>query len=470
MLGSRFAFGASAMAFLAACGGSSDSEPTSGAGGAGSVASSSHAGTGSGTTTTTTTSSTSATGSGGAGAATSTSSTSASAGSAGGGTSSSSGGTGGAAPFSIAVPQVASLGGKVLTAPKVQLIAYASDSFGPEVDAFITEFGTTSDWSVQTSEYGVGAFTKLPLITIAGTPPTSLDDETDGSPFEKTLAANITGASPAWGAADPETIYMFLLPQGTNILSAGSCCTDFLGYHYEATAGSVKVPYAVACHCKAEQGDPLTPIEYVTSTVSHELVESATDPFSNADPAFAQADDADAIWTIATGGEAADMCEYNADSVYTPAGSTYAIQRSWSNAAAKAGKDPCVPVPPGDSYFNAYASYDDSITLKYYGQSMPTKGVSIASGATKTISVTLRSEDPSAPEWQVQAWDLNEYLGGSKNTTVSLDKTTGKNGDVLQLTIKVNGYNNSWGGAGVVLESTSADGQQDNLTIFAVGK
>jgi hypothetical protein len=459
MLFSRTALGCGAILLLAGCGGSGDVKSSSSAGATTSSGSTS-AGAGGAATTSTT-----STGMGGASTTgtTSTGTTGTTS------TSTGTGGQGGAVPAVPVQPQVVDLGGPVIVAAKIQLIAYTEDPMVPAVEGFITEFGATTEWAAQTSEYGVGPFTQLPAILIPGTPPTTLDDNAEvDSPFQETLATNVSGANPVWGAEEGSTIYVFLLPAGTNISSFGSCCVDFLGYHFEAAigGGNLSAPYGVICDCGVVQGIPLTATQWVTTTVSHEMVESATDPYAHSNPAYVQSDDDDAIWTIATGGEIADMCEYNTDSNYTPPGSTYMLQRSWSNAAAKAGTDPCVPVPDNGPYFNAYAILSDPITLQYGGP-WDTRGVSIAVGESKTIPVVLHSQGPTAGPWTIKAWDMEDYLTGTGNTTVSLDKDTGSDGDVLQLTIKVNSYDSNFGGAGFILES-DLNGQ-DNLTMGAIG-
>jgi hypothetical protein len=461
MLFSRSVFGCGSilLLLLAACGSSGDAKQSSSSGAATTSSGSTSAGAGGASTTSTT-----STGMGGAATTATTGTTST-------GTTTGSGGQGGSVPAVPAQPQVVNLGGTVIAAAKIQLIAYTEDPMEPAVEGFITEFGATTEWAAQTSEYGVGPFTQLPAILIPGTPPTMLDDNAEvGSPFQQTLAANVSGANPVWGAEDGSTIYVFLLPEGTNISSFGSCCSDFLGYHFEAAIGdgSTNAPYGVVCDCGVVQGIPLTATQWITTTVSHEMVEAATDPYSHTGPAWVQTDDDDAIWTIATGGEIADMCEYNTDSNYTPPGSTYMLQRSWSNAAAKAGTDPCVPVPENGPYFNSYAVFSDPITFQYGGP-WDTKGVHIAVGESKTIPVVLHSQSPTAGPWTIKAWDLENYLtGAAGNTTVSLNKDVGSDGDVLQLTIKVNSYDADFGGAGFILES-DLNGQ-DNLTIGAVGE
>jgi hypothetical protein len=361
-------------------------------------------------------------------------------------------------------PQVVDLGGAVLTAPKVQLIVYAADPNATDVDLMVRELTMTTTWNEQTSEYGVGALTELPTIQIAGTPPTTLNDQGSGvTPFEQTLVDNTSGATPSWGPADASTIYAFLLPLGTNIQSYGSCCSDFLGYHYEVPVGAVNVSYAIICTCGTADVAPLTELQGVTTTVSHELVEAATDPFVASDPAFEQTDDNDIVWTAFTGGEVADMCEYNADTNYTPTGSTYMVQRSWSDAAATAGTNPCVPVPTTDPFFQSVAVLPDTVTI----EGVSTKGITIPVGSSKTIDVQLSSSAKTSGSWTVTAYDYNDYLGYPANTTVSLNKTKGSNGDVLRLTIQVNSADKNLGGEGFVLVSDL--GKIETLSVGAVG-
>jgi hypothetical protein len=385
------------------------------------------------------------------------------------------GGGGGAAPFTPAAhdppPQVVNPGqGPVLTAPRIQIISWASDPFAPEMDKFLAELGATPTWSEQTIEYGVGSLTVLPSIQLTDPPPAQLDDETgDVTPLMADLAAHLSGPHPAWGAADPSTMYLYVLPLGTDVASYGKCCTDFLGYHYEAPVGAGSVPYGIACHCAPVMDDPLTPLQWVTTTVIHEMVEMATDPFFATRPAFQQTDDDHILWTQLTGGEVSDMCEYNRDSNYTPAGAAYMIQRSWSNAAARAGKNPCVPATGSSPYFNSEPVLADVVTLDSYGAKVKTKGVSIPVGGSKTIDVRLWSEAPTAGPWTVTAYDLDDYLGSGKpHLDLTLDRTSGENGDVLHLTIKVLSEDKTFGGEGFVLVSYLNG--QENASLGAVGK
>ncbi len=406
------------------------------------------------------------------------STTSGGTGGAGGTSTSSTTGSGGAVAAQTDPPQVVKTlaNGLVLTSPKVQYIGYQEDTLAPDVEAFLTELTKTQTWAEQTSEYGVGPLTVLPAILIAGTPPATLDDNTGNvTPFEKTLAANLSGTNPVWGAADPSTIYLFVLPSGTQVNSGGLCCdpsSGYYGYHAQAPVGSGNVAYAMVCNCPAFVTPQLTALDNVTTTVSHELAEASTNPLYSSDEAYGAEDNPHAIWYTGTfGGEVADMCQNPSDSNYLPSGSTYMVQRSWSDAAAKAGTNPCVPVPPTGPYFNSYPTMTDQITLtagSQFGTAVTTTGVKIAVGATRTIDVVLHSEAPTSGPWTVAVQDLSEYIGDTAATTVSLDKTSGSDGDVLHLTIKVLSVDKNFGGEGFVLSSTLNG--QNNMWYGAVGQ
>jgi hypothetical protein len=374
-------------------------------------------------------------------------------------------GTGGFTPaMHPALPQVTNVGGLVLKKPKVQPIRYMADPMATDLDAFLQELTTTTTWSDQTSEYGVGALEVLPPIIITTAAPAMTTD----SDLQQELATNLTGTTPAWGAANTGTIYLIELPPGTIESDiSGACCTDFDGYHGEAQVGLVTVPYAVSCACHGYDGPTVTDLQERTVNISHELVEAATDPFPNSAPAFAQTDDPDVIWTIVTGGEVADMCEFNTDAYAIPAGSKYMVQRSWSNKAAKASTNPCVPVPAGAApFFDASVAGTDMLSVT--GTTVHTSGFKIAVGQSMTVPVTLFSDGPEKGPWKVSVIDGNYAAGGSARLQLSLDKTTGTNGTTLHLTIKVLSADPQYGIEGFVLFSDL--GSEENIWMGTVGQ
>ena len=91
------------------------------------------------------------------------------------------------------------------------------------------------------------------------------------------------------------------------------------------------------------------PLDALTAVASHELIESVIDPEPFANPAYRVLDGANGYWIWARGGEAADMCSGQSDPYGIFPGFDYTVARSWSNKAAVALHDPCVPVPGVDT-------------------------------------------------------------------------------------------------------------------------
>jgi hypothetical protein len=126
------------------------------------------------------------------------------------------------------------------------------------------------------------------------------------------------------------------------------------------------------------------------------------------------------------------MCEHT-DAAYQPLVGSFMVQRTWSNASAAAGHDPCVPVL-STPYVEAATNLQD-ITLSGGGQSFVTRGIKIPVGMSTTVEVDLYSDAPAA-DWTVQAIDVaSKYEMSAAELSFSFDKTTGHNGDKLQLTI-----------------------------------
>ena len=343
------------------------------------------------------------------------------------------GGNGGTTARPV-LPQVVNVGGTFLAAPKVQPILYASDAGATDILAFLQELATTSYWAQTTSEYGVGPLTVLPPVMLSDPAPKSVTD----AMLESSLASNTSGANPAWGAADPSTIYLFVLPEGTiESDSEGACCTNYDGYHYQSDvivgSRTVTVPYALSCACPGFDGPNVTDLQERTIDMSHELVETATDPFPNSDPAYTQEDDADIVWTLVTDGEVADMCEFNDDANVIPPGSTYMVQRSWSNAAAARFENPCVPVLTTTPYFNSFPRLGN---INIAAGHITTQGIRIPLGQSQTIDVALLSGAPVAQQWGVAAYDYDqEILGVTSGSTLRPKSFTGGDGDTFRLTI-----------------------------------
>jgi hypothetical protein len=198
--------------------------------------------------------------------------------------------------------------------------------------------------------------------------------------------------------------------------------------------------YAVIPRCSDTK---LSLLDMITTTESHELVEACTDPLPDYDGAYGSVDESHFYYGLGGASELADMCEADESSYTTFSGLPYMVQRSWSNAAASAGRDPCEPELPGEIYFNASPAMKDTLNVQMFRQSLTAPGVQLSGCAPRVVEVDLYSEGPLA-DWTVSAEDLGDLqslafgggpgMGGSA-LSLSFDKTTGHNGDKLHLTI-----------------------------------
>jgi hypothetical protein len=335
------------------------------------------------------------------------------------------------APFAVgdhpAPPQIMSGGGPVATAPKIVPIFFTSaddDPFQPEVETFLAELasGDYSYWSEATAEYGVGPLTIEP--TVVSTDPTPAGD----GAMQTYLATMTDGTHAGWPEADGNTIYAVYLPPGLVFTDPQGQCTSWGGYHDELTnTKGDPLVYAIMPRCGGDILDNLTVV------TSHELVEAATDPLPFSDPAYVVADDDHFVWGMTPGGELGDMCEYVQEASQRIVG-LYMVQRTWSNASAAAGHDPCVPVTD-HAYLGAAPVLDEDIAVMLHGGSLMTKGVAIPTGTSKDVEVDLWSDGP-ASDWSVTAYDVSSWLRGRPaELTFAWDQQTGHNGDKLTLTI-----------------------------------
>ncbi len=376
------------------------------------------------------------------------------------------------ASFPPALPQVVPLGGPVLTAPRVKPIFYSTDTAAADIEGLLAELTSTTYWNQTTSEYGVGTLTVLPSVTLSGTVPSSITiDE-----IEQEITNNTTGERPAWGAADPSTVYLIVLPPGTIETEPDfgnvSCCDTYDGYHYEVKVDSVtSVPFAVSCSCPGFDGPDITALQERTVEISHEMVESATDPFPASDPAYVQEDDAHVVWSTVTGGEVADMCGLNDDQYYVPPGARYMVQRSWSNAQAKLTRNPCVPHGTTAPYFNSFPALAPVTYRQPTYSAITTLAVSVPIGLTRVIDVPLYSAGSAGGPWTITAYDYDgAFLGTTPCLTLALDSATGQNGETRHLSITPTMQDATLGGEAFILVSEyGAWGDADFQSNLSIG-
>jgi hypothetical protein len=325
-----------------------------------------------------------------------------------------------------AAPQlIEPTGGLVLTAPKIVPIFFGTDVLQTDTETFLGDIPGSDFWTKTTQEYGVGNLTVLPSIVTTDAAPTS--DQAIGT----YIAMMADGTHTGWPANDQTTIYTVFLPDGDVLSDFPGECSTWLGYHSAAMdAAGNPVVYSVIPHCSEGTGDFLY---WRTVALGHETDEAATDPVPGT--GFSAMDPDHRVWGSTPGAEDGDLCEYvgNAHQRLL-GGGVYAVQRAWSNASAAAGHDPCVPVMK-DPYKAATPVLPDDIAVMTRNGNTTTKGVSIPVGTSKTVEVDLWSDGPT-DAFTVNAYDVaSQFKGQAAQLTFQWDKTMGKNGDKLMLTI-----------------------------------
>jgi hypothetical protein len=275
------------------------------------------------------------------------------------------------------------------------------------------------------------------------------------------------GASDA-GAPDPtwppatvgangqaQTIYALYIPPSTAVTDPGTgtsfCSLGGFGYHDEVFAGSVGVAFAVTLQC------PSVTVAANEETAAHELVEAATDPYvESTDLGYVHFDADHVAWDLYTqfNDELADACQNWQDSYEQESGSfPYWVQRSWSNTAAVAGHDPCVPAAAGAYHgMTLFPSQESTVTVNAValgGAMTSTHGFKATVGQPLTFQVGYFSDASAAP-WTISydfPADLYTDMGGplgNGKAKVTIDQTSGQNGDKANVTLTVS----TKGGAG----------------------
>jgi hypothetical protein len=144
--------------------------------------------------------------------------------------------------------------------------------------------------------------------------------------------------------------------------------------------------------------------------------------------------------TANSGDEVGDLCFSEADGFTVP-GTLYDVQRIWSNAAMRAGHDPCVPRTATAPYFNTLPVLPDDIDFAVDAETtVRTKGVSVPVGQSRTVELDLYSDGDTGGPFKVTLLlvDIpaaNAPLCGPPSLRLSLDRGSGQNGEKLYLTI-----------------------------------
>jgi hypothetical protein len=250
------------------------------------------------------------------------------------------------------------------------------------------------------------------------------------SSIETSLASQVS----LNGRAGSDVLYVVSFPKQVAAQSDCGCG----GYHSEMVVGGASIPYAVAFQFPDVPSIPNV-FDDLTNSASHEVVEAATDPYPVTSPAWASVGPSDYAWGMFQGqfgAELADRCNQQYDA--KPADLPFSVNTVWSNTAAAAGHDPCVPARTSP-FFGVIGSPPDT---SFVNPSFPAaKSIHIPLGGTGRLPLTLFSEEAAVGTFHVDAFDMTQDpttpLAQGTALAFTWDKSDGGNGDVVTLDISV---------------------------------
>jgi hypothetical protein len=271
------------------------------------------------------------------------------------------------------LPELQRNAGDVIRGLRLVSVVASGDPLAQALLDFGDALVASSWWTAIGADYGLGAATgSLGLTGPAIDGGTNLG----GARIKSYLTALATGSA----APDGHSVYVLYLPSGVGILDnnnqpIGGCVAFHFG-NFDAK-GDV---WAVVKRCGTPAGDSATYL------ASHEIAEGCADaavgkgwslPFApSGTPPWMQD-----VWAVGEGHEASDLCQ--GAGATRQGGHSYA--RIWSNTAAAAGRDPCLPSLPGP----------------YVNVSAPSAWIRGAPGQDVVIPITGWSSAP-VDDWSVQ--------------------------------------------------------------------
>ncbi|MFT3836440.1 MAG: hypothetical protein QM723_05525 [Myxococcaceae bacterium] len=313
--------------------------------------------------------------------------------------------------------------GHVLSPLTLVTITASNDPDGDALQAFSDELIVSSWYGAVGAEYGVGpAAASLHRFG----PAISADLTT--AQVEQYIIDVADAGGPA---VNGQTLYLAYLPAPYRVSDSGDC-----GYHKPFPDGGQTIGdgWAMVGHCTPfALGE--TPLQALTRIGSHEIIEGVTDSFHGWRFAGTPATPwSSSVWrAYAQGGsvEVADLCEGTRILLPGRDGGLLDYSRSWSNAAAVTGGDPCVPPHP-DPYFNV------SFPLDWYAldagerAQLPMNGWSTAPRSNWLVRSYLRNGSANLLALGADAgfWSADSTLG-SITLDAGCTARTGMNDGVI---------------------------------------
>jgi hypothetical protein len=372
--------------------------------------------------------------------------------------------------FPVDYPQVLKNQDAILEAPVLVTISWPGDTNASTWEAFGDAIGPSTFWAATTGEYGLlpiksgdGNHVRMTQPLGASISYTDVETFVTAEVEEAQSDAGVPdAAAPDGGAMNPkwpaptldahgnvQTVYSLFIPANTAVTDPGTgmsfCLEGATGYHDQIVANGAPVAFAINLNC-AGMGVP-----GVEETAAHETIEGSTDPYVNtASLGYIGFDPDHLAWDLLSGynDELSDACQNWQDSYFLDTGDfPYWVQRSWSNKSALLGHDPCVPAPAGPYHGMTLFPAEESmvnVNLASIGAGTTTsRGFNVTIGKPLTFHVGFNS-DAEGPAWTIASdfptalealfdTSFNPYDNGKG--TISLDKTSGQNGDMATVTV-----------------------------------
>jgi hypothetical protein len=268
------------------------------------------------------------------------------------------------------MPRVLRHSGTVLS--NVRLVTITFDNYAAR--DLVERFGdtvVTSAWYTGVgAEYGVRQGSHAPPVRL-GPAPASLTRDGIAALIKQLITSGVVPAPPAVGN---QLLYLLYVPPS---VSRGPDL-DGIGYHQMVTLAGSRFPIAVVIDSIGDAGGSGAP----SLTAAHQLINAATNPYEAPNDGYYADPPKIDPWSLARG-EVADLCEGEPPIVE----GDFALPRVYSDAASVAGKPPCKPMVPGDTWNDVSA---DPSTMQM-----------IPPGGSVTFELTGWSTE-EVPDWQLR--------------------------------------------------------------------
>jgi hypothetical protein len=317
--------------------------------------------------------------------------------------------------------------GTVLSPLTLVTFVAANDPSGSSYAQFSDALIASNWYPAVTGEYGAVA----PAASLHVTLPDITSDQSEQQIVDAISSTILDGGAPP---PDGNTLYLVYLPAPYVVTN-----TLFCAYHktwYQDGGTSMGDGWGVVAQCRVFKGGE-NAVDANTRVGSHEVVEAVTDSYKG----YTFGTTATFPWTKTVWAayeevghvEVGDLCE---GTRITEGGWDY--QRSWSNAHAAAGDDPCLPPNPG-GYFSVSVPEDWYAADAGSTVQIPFTGWSTSARGPWLMNTTFNNGSPAMRDFATDAgfWTTTTSLGSIKLASSCYAYPGMNNGETGSLSVRV---------------------------------